>query len=169
MPGWAMPRRATRNLIHTAIDLGVTLFDTGPAYGRGEAERRLGASLKSVPRDRVFVATKAGIGPGGHRDFSAGGVEMSLKASLDRLGLERIDLLLLHGPAPGEITDRLVRHLDAFRDRGMVGHLGVCGRGDELDAAIDTGAFDALMAPVNAGLSSREMARLERRVPGGSA
>jgi D-threo-aldose 1-dehydrogenase len=160
--GWAMPRHETRSLIRRAVGLGITFFDTGPAYGRGEAERRLGDGLKAIPRDKVFVATKAGIGPGGRRDFSAGAVEMSLKASLDRLGTGRIDLLLLHGPAPEEITDKLLRHLHAFRDRGMVRHLGVCGRGPELDTAIDTGAFDALMAPVNAGISEADTARLHR-------
>jgi len=160
--GWAMPRRETRSLIRRAVGLGVTFFDTGPAYGRGEAERRLGDGLKAFPRDKVFVATKAGIGPGRRRDFSAGAVEMSLKASLDRLGTGRIDLLLLHGPAPEEITDKLVRHLHAFKDRGMVRHLGVCGRGPELDTAIDSGAFDALMAPVNAGISGAETGRLHR-------
>jgi len=160
--GWAMPRHETRALIRRAVGLGITFFDTGPAYGRGEAERRLGDGLKAIPRDKVFVATKAGIGPGGRRDFSAGAVEMSLKASLDRLGTGRIDLLLLHGPAPEEITDKLVRHLNAFRERGMVRHLGVCGRGPELDAAIDAGAFDAIMAPVNAGISETETARLQR-------
>ena len=160
--GWAMPRHATEDLVHRAVGLGVTLFDTAPSYGKGEAERRLGRALRTVPRDKVFVATKAGIGPGGRRDFSAGAVEMSLRASLDRLSMNHVDLLLLHGPAPAEMSDKLIRHLEAFRERGMVRYLGVCGRGGELDAAIDTGAFQAIMAPVNSGLSDIETARLER-------
>ena len=160
--GWAVSRQNTQDMIRQAIALGVTFFDTGPAYGHGEGERRLGAALKGVPRDTVFVATKAGIGPDRRRDFSAGGVEMSFKGSLERLGLDHIDLLLLHGPAPGELTDRLIRRLTAFREHGSVRHIGVCGRGAELDAAIDAGVFDAIMAPVNAGLSEAETARLHR-------
>lgn len=159
---WGMSRHATEDLIRRAVGLGITLFDTAPSYGRGEAERRLGRALKTVPRDKVFVSTKAGIGPRGRRDFSAGAVEMSLRASLDRLSMDHVDLLLLHGPAPTEMSDKLIRHLQAFRERGMVRYLGVCGRGGELDAAIDTGAFQAIMAPVNPGLSDTETARLER-------
>ncbi|RKR00067.1 aldo/keto reductase [Maricaulis maris] len=160
--GLGAGRGATTRLIHQAIDLGVTLFDTGPAYGRGEAERRLGAALKTVPRAKVFVATKAGVHAGGHRDLSAGAVEMSLRDSLKRLQRDHVDLLLLHGPAPDELTDKLIRRLQAFRDRGMIRHIGVCGRGGELDRAIELGVFDALMAPVNARLTEAERQRLEQ-------
>ncbi|WP_291842845.1 aldo/keto reductase [Maricaulis sp.] len=160
--GLGTGRSATTRLIHQAIDLGVTLFDTGPAYGRGEAENRLGTALRSVPRNKVFVATKAGVQAGGYRDFSAGAVEMSLRDSLKRLQRDHVDLLLLHGPSPDELTDRLIRRLQAFRDRGMIRHIGVCGRGAELDRAIELGVFDALMAPVHAGISVPEQQRLER-------
>ncbi len=160
--GLGAGRGSTTRLIHQAVDQGVTFFDTGPAYGKGEAERRLGAALKRLPRRSAFVATKAGIHPGGYRDFSAGAVEMSLRESLKRLQRDHVDLLLLHGPAADEMTDKLLRRLDAFRERGMIRHLGVCGRGAELDRAIALGVFDALMAPVNQGLEPQEIARLEK-------
>ena len=83
--GLGLSRNRTETLIRKAVELGVTLFDTGPAYGRGEAEKRLGRALKSVPRDRVFITTKAGIHPGKKRDFSPGAVEMSFKDSLSRM------------------------------------------------------------------------------------
>lgn len=167
--GLAVPRRQTERLIREAIDLGVTLFDTGPAYGGGEAEKRLGRALAGVRRDSVFVATKAGIHPGRRRDFSAGAVEMSLKGSLERLGCGHVDLLLLHGPAPEEITERLLNHIDAFRERGLFRYLGVCGRGAELDRAIGTGRFDAVMAPVNPELDAAARDRLERAKAAGLA
>ena len=167
--GLGASRRLTRDMIREAVRLGVTAFDTGPAYGNGEAERRLGDALTGLPRDRVFVVTKAGIGPHRQRDFSPGSVEMSLKASLARLKLDRIDLLLLHGPSPDEMNDRLIRRLRAFVDRGMLGAIGVCGRGPELDHAIGTGAFDAIMAPVHARLDDHERARLVRARQSGHA
>ena len=156
-----LPARQTERLIREALELGVSLFDTGPAYGGGEAEKRLDRALKGR-RERAFVATKAGIGTDRQRDFSPGAIEMSLKASLGRLGMGHVDLLLLHGPAPHELTDRLFDRLDAFRTRGLFRSLGVCGRGAELDAALDSGRIDALMAPVHAGLDDTALARLDR-------
>jgi len=158
--GLGASRGATKRLVHQAVDLGITLFDTGPAYGKGEAERRLGDALRLVPQDKAFIATKAGVHPGGHRDFSAGAVEMSLRDSLKRLQRDHVDLLLLHGPGPEELSDKLIRRLQAFTQRGMIRHIGVCGRGDELDRAIELGVFDAIMAPVNAQLSENGRARL---------
>ena len=160
--GLGQSRRATHMLIREAVGLGMTLFDTGPAYGRGEGERRLGEALRGIRRDRVFLSTKAGIHAGGRRDFSAGAVEMSLKASLDRLRTDHVDLLLLHGPSPEDMSDKLLRRLQAFRERGMIRHIGVCGRGGELDAAIDAKAFDAIMAPLHPGLDEAALARLDR-------
>ncbi len=160
--GLGLSRSRTEALIREAVGQGVTLFDTGPAYGNGEAEKRLGQALKTLPRDRVFITTKAGIHAGRKRDFSPGAVEMSFKASIERMGCGHIDLLLLHGPSPEELDPRLIRRLTAFRERGLLRHIGVCGRGAELDTAIDLGVFDAIMAPVNDGLDDASRARLAR-------
>lgn len=158
----AVSRRDTQRLIAEAIERGITLFDTGPAYGRGEGERRLGNALRGRPRDRVYIATKAGVDIDRQLDFSAGAVEMSLRGSLERLQTPYIDLLLLHGPSAYDISDRLMRRLDALRERGMIRQIGVCGRGPELDAAIGLGIFDVLMAPVHAGLDAVALTRLAR-------
>lgn len=157
-----MARSRTRDLIRQALDLGITLFDTAPAYGRGEGEKRLGEALRGVRRDSVYLATKAGIDRDRHRDFSAGAIEMSLRGSLERLRTDHVDLLMLHGPAPEEMTDRLMRRLEALRERGMIGQIGICGRGAELDAAVLLGGFDVMMAPVHAGLPEEDLARLAR-------
>lgn len=149
-------------LVRDAIECGVTLFDTGPAYGGGRGETRLGKALRRVRRDRVFVSTKAGIHTDRCRDFSAGAIEMSLKGSLGRLGLDHVDLLLLHGPARSEVTEELMRRLRAFRERGLIRHIGLCGRGDEIEAVLDTEGFDVVMAPVNAQIDDTAYHRLER-------
>lgn len=154
--------RASTQLIQRAVALGVTYFDTGPAYGHGRAELRLGQALRDVEREQIFISTKAGVHAGGIRDFSPGAVEMSLKASLERLGTPYVDLLLLHGPAPEELTDKLMRHLEVFRKRGLFHHLGICGRGAELDSAIGMDEINAIMAPLNADIDAESLDRLQR-------
>lgn len=149
-------------LITTATDLGITLFDTAPSYGRGEGERRLGTALRGRSRDDLCIVTKAGIDIDHQRDFSAGAVEMSLRGSLERLQTPYVDMLLLHGPSAPDMSDRLIKRLEALRERGLIRQIGVCGRGPELDVAIDLGVFDVLMAPVNPGLDTTALARLAR-------
>ena len=159
--GLAVSRHHTRALIREAVDLGVTYFDTGPAYGNGEAEKRLGLALRPAERGRVFISTKAGIHPHRRRDFSAGAVEMSLKGSLQRLNTDYIDLLFLHGPGPADLTPRLLRRLRALRDLGLIRRIGICGRGDELKLALDDDLFDTVMAPFSPLIADADLQRLE--------
>jgi aryl-alcohol dehydrogenase-like predicted oxidoreductase len=157
--------RATEDMIDAAFALGIRLFDTGPSYGNGEAERRLGAALQRLPRYECIVSTKVGM----HtekgrrvRDFSPDGVRRSIDASLKRLGIQRLDWLFLHGPAASELTDGLLKVISEERFAGRVGILGVAGRGPEIDAALSTGQFGVFMAPVHAGLASYQIDRLQR-------
>ncbi len=105
-----------REAIIRARELGISYFDTAPHYGLGLSEQRLGSMLQEVPRDDVVVSTKVGrllepspdrqgeldehfVVPATHRrvwDFSREGILRSLEASLDRLGLDRIDIVYLH-------------------------------------------------------------------------
>jgi len=99
------PERATAEkeavaLIQRSLALGVNYLDTAPMYGVGESEARYGEALRGVPRERYVLSTKVGrvLQPpasGGAKatwafDFSASGVRESFKASLGRLGLERV-------------------------------------------------------------------------------
>jgi D-threo-aldose 1-dehydrogenase len=156
--------RTTQRLIARAFEGGVRVFDTAPAYGAGEAERRLGRALRDLPRDQVFVCTKAGIASTGFarrsRDFSPASIEASLRASLSRLGVEGVDALFLHGPDPYELTEELFDRLAALKSAGAFAALGVTGMGPELDAAIASGRFDLMMAPVHPFINDREEARL---------
>lgn len=158
--------RDTAHMIERAFERGVRLFDTGPSYGSGEAERRLGEVLKRLPRYECIISTKAGIQSSGlgkrTRDFSAEGVRRSVEASMKRLGVQRLDWLLLHGPASAELTDELLKMLVELKFKGDVAALGVAGRGGELDAALTTGLFTVFMAPVHAALSQPELDRLNR-------
>lgn len=154
----------TVRMVQHAYALGVRIFDTGPSYGSGEAERRLGEALARLPPYDPIVLTKAGIQSSGltkrHRDFSPAGIRRSVEASLKRLRRERIDWLFLHGPSPEEITDDLMKVLTDMRRRGDVVSIGVCGRGAELDVALNTGEFTHFMTPVHPGLSPEQMHRI---------
>jgi len=148
------PEREAAGLVHRAIDLGVTFFDTGPGYSRGEAEPRLGRALKGRDRDRLVVATKAGTfhAGGGRmgRDFRPQAIVASLERSLLRLGLDHVDLLQLHGPAADELTDELFEALADLRRRGLARAFGANSFDPQvIDAVIDAAGFDAVMLDYN--------------------
>ena len=84
--------------IHAAVDQGITLFDTANQYGAGEAERVLGEALRGFPRDRVMIATKLYFPVGDEPDhgLSAAQIEQQLERSLQRLGVDTIDLYQCH-------------------------------------------------------------------------
>ncbi len=117
------PSQATRDAvrqIQAAIDLGVTLFDTADSYGPGLSERILGEALRGR-QEGIVVITKFGEDPTPDQEdpwsLGAGNVERKCEASLRRLGVECIDLYLLHrrdyplerAPALMEALEELVR------------------------------------------------------------
>jgi aryl-alcohol dehydrogenase-like predicted oxidoreductase len=117
-------------LVHAAIDHGVTFFDTGASYSGGNAEPRLGKALADLNnKHELVIATKAGSCTDERgrwrEDFSASGVRRTVEASLVRLGLDAIPLLHLHGPEITNITDDLLDTLTRLRDEGKVLHLSV--------------------------------------------
>src|SRR3954463_688071 len=102
-----------RATIDRAWECGVRFFDTAPLYGSGLSERRVGNALRERPRDDYILSTKVGrlLVPGEPSamfrgapaaapvfDFSADGVRRSLEESLTRLGLDRVDTVLIHDP-----------------------------------------------------------------------
>jgi predicted oxidoreductase len=124
-----------RRAIHAAYDAGFTFFDNADIYTGGVCERILGQALKEVPgmRDRVLVATKGGIRrpgepqPGSpHRyDSSAEYLVTACEASLRRLGLETVDLYMIHREDflgdPGEIAETF----DRLHQSGKVRSFGL--------------------------------------------
>lgn len=131
-----------RDTIDTAWDLGVRAFDTAPLYGHGLSERRFGAALRDRPRREYVLATKVGrlLVPGRDDDsifadapplrpvfdFSHDGVLRSLAESLDRLGLDRVDVVHVHDPddhGPEALAGAFPA-LRRLRDEGAVGAVG---------------------------------------------
>lgn len=161
-----IPRETTIALVTQAYHLGLRSFDTAPSYGAGEAERRLGEALSRLKASDCVISTKAGINSvgvmGKRRDFSPRSIRISLHASLKRLRRPRVDRLFLHGPAPSELTDELIQTLVDLRDKGDIGAIGICGVGQELDAAVSTGQFAYYMTPIHAALSASAITRITR-------
>jgi D-threo-aldose 1-dehydrogenase len=94
-------------LIRRSLALGLNYLDTAPMYGVGHSERRYGRALAGVARDRYVLSTKVGRvldpDPGGDRmkwrfDFSRAGARRSFDSSLERLGIDRVDILFVHDP-----------------------------------------------------------------------
>jgi D-threo-aldose 1-dehydrogenase len=137
--------------VEAAWQAGIRYFDTAPHYGLGLSERRIGKALSAYPRDAYTLSTKVGRlivpNPSGadqsdldngfavpaiHRrawDFSADGVKRSIEESLTRLGLDRIDIALIHDPdespdPAGGVRDAYPA-LDDLRAQGVVGAIGV--------------------------------------------
>ena len=153
---WGKPQfseAAAVELVHAAIDGGVTLFDTGSSYSGGQAEPRLGRALKGRDASRLIVATKAGtFAAGGRvgRDFSPAAIVASAERSLRNLGLEVLPLLQLHGPASAELTDELLAALQELKARGLVRALGVNSFDPAvIDHVIGLPDFDVVMVDYN--------------------
>ena len=112
--------------IHAAVDHGITLFDTANQYGAGEAERVLGAGLKAYPRDRYLIATKLYFPVGEEKDhgLSAAQIEKQLDRSLERLGLDTIDLYQCHRYDKDTPLEETMRALDRAVQAGKVRAIG---------------------------------------------
>ena len=156
--------------LEASWDLGIRYFDTSPHYGLGLSERRVGAFLAGRPRDDYLVSTKVGrlLEPTPERahepddtwfdvpatsrrvwDYSADGIRRSLDDSLDRLGLDRVDILYLHDPEQYGVTDAIpvaLEALVALREEGLVRAVGV-GTSDVgiLRSAVDNSDIDLVM------------------------
>ena len=115
--------------IRSALDLGITFFDTAPLYGVGKedgvAERILGQGL-GADRDRVVISSKFGRNPsleGTH--FNGRRARESVEESLGRLGTDRLDVLFFHSPfGPHEIDDDVWAALADLKQAGKVRAVG---------------------------------------------
>src|SRR5579875_3902782 len=82
--------------VHAALDAGINYFDVAPYYGRTRAESVLGRALRTIPRKAYILATKVGRYDTDRFDFSADRVVSSVEESLQRLGVETIDVIQCH-------------------------------------------------------------------------
>jgi D-threo-aldose 1-dehydrogenase len=131
-------------VVEAAWDAGIRFFDTAPLYGSGLAEQRLGTVLRTKPRDEFVLMTKVGrvlradAAPDPDQtfkgipplnpvfDFSYEGVMRSVEESLTRLGMDRIDVLLIHDPDNyfDQAMTGAYRALDRLRSEGTITAVG---------------------------------------------
>lgn len=166
-----LTEEASWAILDEAWDCGIRYFDTAPHYGLGLSERRLGAFLATKPRDEYVVSTKVGrlIRPNPNYageldldndfhvpndvmrvwDLTADGVRASLDDSLERLGLDRVDVLYVHDPERHDLSQGVREALPAvaaLRNEGVVTAVGV---GSMVTRALlesaETGLADLLM------------------------
>ena len=136
----AVPQAQAVATIDRAWELGVRLFDTAPVYGYGLSERRAGLALRGRPRAEFVLCSKVGrlIEPGGpdiqpiwaeppaglgpRLDYSYGAVLRSFEASLERMGIDRIDILHIHDPDLDYLiaSTEALRALNELRGRGTI-------------------------------------------------
>ncbi len=146
--------------VHAAFARGMRYFDTAPVYGYGLAETRLGEAIKTLPRNEIVISSKVGYSlvPISERekspalwadapalrpefDYSRDAVLRSIEQSLQRLGVDRIDMIAIHDPdesivfGPGEdpyarshfreAMDGAYVVLDELRSQGVIGAVGI--------------------------------------------
>jgi len=114
--------------IHRALELGVNWIDTAAAYGFGRSERTVGRALSGL-RERPYVFTKSsllGDGTGHVRHvLKRDSILREAEGSLERLGIDAIDLYQVHWPIPDEDIEEGWSAMAELRDKGLVRHIGV--------------------------------------------
>jgi D-threo-aldose 1-dehydrogenase len=144
----AMSDETAAAIVDEAWTSGIRYFDTAPHYGLGLSERRLGAALASRPRAEYLLSTKVGRllaeNPAyagerdtegydvpatlvRRRDYSRDGVLRSLESSLDRLGVDRVDIAFVHD-CEDHVEEALAGAVPALvelREQGVVSHVGL--------------------------------------------
>ena len=113
-------------VVSTALDCGVTLFDHADIYGKGRSEELFGQVLKNNPgmRDRMLLQSKCGIRPG-YYDMSYGHIMDSVNASLGKLNTDHLDVLLFHRPDALAEEEEVARAVRELKQQGKVLAFGV--------------------------------------------
>lgn len=117
--------------VHTAVDSGMNFIDVSPYYGHYKAETVLGKALREIQRDKYYLSTKVGrYGKDGVNtwDYSARRATESVYESMERLGVDHIDLINVHDIEFADlhqVAEETLPALVALRDKGVVGHVGI--------------------------------------------
>lgn len=117
--------------VFTAVEGGINFIDVSPYYGYCKAETVLGKALREIPRDKYYLSTKVGrYGRDGVNswDYSAKRALESVGESMDRLGVDHIDLINVHDIEFADLEQVVSETLPALvslREKGVVGHVGI--------------------------------------------
>ncbi|MFA9557474.1 aldo/keto reductase family protein [Evansella sp. AB-rgal1] len=126
--GNSVEKDQAEKTIDKAYELGINFFDTANVYARGEAEKVVGQVLQKYPRESYVLATKVfgqmGEGPN-DRGLSRKHVFEQLHASLDRLGLDYIDIYYCHRYDPTTPVEETLRTIDDMLRQGKILYAGI--------------------------------------------
>lgn len=139
--------------VHAALEAGLSYIDTAPYYGHGRSETRIGMALREWSGARPIISTKVGraldpdsaLGDSGFADpmpfrprfdYSRAGVRASIEGSLQRVGVSRVDIVLVHdigraehgseyGAQLSRVLDEALPELDAMRSEGLLSFIGI--------------------------------------------
>lgn len=154
-----IPEADIHRLIHRALGLGVNLFDTAPAYM--DSELILGRALKRIPRDRYLLSTKVGLvkDAAGTELATEAEIVNSVEASLRRLNVDVIDLLLVGGFVSEGAYPRIVADqipvLRRLKQAGKIRYLGATEKSSDdgahtwLARSLQDDLFDVVMVAYN--------------------
>lgn len=136
MPEWNLPVEKRVAFLHQLLELGINTIDQADIYGNYTSESLLGEAFKRAPelKDEFTIITKCGIALKSdkfpertikHYDYSKEYIVKSAEQSLENMGLEKIDVLLLHRPSPLLNPIEVAEAFDRLKNQGKVAHFGV--------------------------------------------
>jgi aryl-alcohol dehydrogenase-like predicted oxidoreductase len=150
---------AAERLVHAALELGITLIDTAPSYGR--SEQRIGHALRGR-RDRVVLSTKLGYGVPGVPDWTGPCITAGIELALERLATTWLDIAHFHS-CPLDVLQRsdILDALAAAQRSGKVRVAAYSGDNAPLLWAIESGLFGGVQCSVNVA----DQRALDRALP----
>src|SRR5829696_6014733 len=116
---WLITGPEAAEAVRDALEIGYRQIDTARAY-ENEREGGRGIAESGVPRDEIFLTTKVP-----HDEATADEVERDAEESLQRLGVDYLDLLLLHWPSPDVPLEETMKAMTALREDGRTRNIGV--------------------------------------------
>ena len=140
--------------IRAAVEKGITLIDTAPIYGFGRSEEIVGKAIDEAGlRDRVLIATKCGLNWKGDvifRDSRPERIRQEVEDSLRRLRTDHIDLYQVHWPDMETPFEETARVLEALREAGKIGAIGVSNYSPvQMESFRAAARLDAVQPPYN--------------------
>lgn len=126
-------KESSTRTIQTAIENGITIFNTGDFYQKGESQVVLGEALKQMPREDYYVSLKFGVTfalTGAKLDVRPANIRPQLTAALDAMGLSYVDL---YQPARQDLTipvEDIMEEMVKLKEEGLIRHIGL----SEVDA-----------------------------------
>lgn len=162
-------QEACQRTLEVVLEGGINFIDVSPAYGQTLAETRLGQCLKGVPRQRYYLGTKVGSYDESISDFdySAARTRDSFRQSLDRLGVDYLDLVQCHDiefADHDQIVNETLPVLHEFKAAGLVNFIGITGLPLSIYPSIldrvPHGTVDVILSYCHYTLQNRTLERL---------